>query len=207
MNHFLIGIAGGSGCGKSTLSHELIGKYPDLIEVVHLDDYQKEKTDVPIFKGMRNWDHPDAINFEQLYSDLIKLKNDKAVEVMTKSSILNPAYEERGRIKHILKPKKIIIVEGYMTLYDKKIRDLFDLKIFLEIPITKSMKRRDKVTHNDESEYNNKILIPMHIKFVEPTKKIADLSIDAVKNNKNEVLKIVCDKLNELKLLPLGPCS
>ncbi len=203
MNHFLIGIAGGSGCGKSTLSYGLRDKYPDLIEVVHFDDYQKEEMDVPFFEGMRNWDHPDAINFEQLYSDLIQLKNNNEVEVMTKSSILNPAYEEKGRIKHVLRSKKIIIVEGYMSLYDKKIRDLFDFKIFLDIPISESMKRRDKITYNDESEYNNKILIPMHIKYVEPIKKTADLSIDVIKNTKDEVYKIVHDKLIELKLLPI----
>ena len=203
MKHFLIGIAGGSGCGKSTLSYGLRDKYPDLIEVVHFDDYQKEEMDVPFFEGMRNWDHPDAINFEQLFSDLVQLKNNKEVEIMTKSSILNPAYEEKGRIKHVLRSKKIIIVEGYMSLYDKKIRDLFDFKIFLDIPISESMKRRDKITYNDESEYNNKILIPMHIKYVEPIKKTADLSIDVIKNTKDEVYKIVHDKLIELKLLPI----
>ena len=206
MNHFLIGIAGGSGCGKSTLSYGLRDKYPDLIEVVHFDDYQKEEINIPFFEGIRNWDHPDAINFEQLYSDLIQLKNNNEVEIMTKSSILNPMYEEKGRIKHILKPKKIIIVEGYMSFCNKEIRDLFDFKIFLDIPISESMKRRDKIIYNDEndeSEYNNKVLIPMHTKYVKPTKKTADLSVDVVKNNKDEVYKIVYDKLIKLQLLPL----
>ena len=203
MNHFLIGIAGGSGCGKSTLSYGLRDKYPDLIEVVHFDDYQKEEVDVPFFEGMRNWDHPDAINFEQLCQDLLQLKDNQTVKVMTKSSILNPTYEEKGRIQHILEPKKIIIVEGYMTLQNNKIRDLFDLKIFLDIPIDESMKRRDKITYNDETEYNNKILIPMHKKYVEPSKENADLSIDVLKNDKDEVFKIVFDKLTEIKLLPL----
>ncbi len=203
MKHFLIGIAGGSGCGKSTLSYGLKNKYPDLIEVVHFDDYQKEEMNIPFLEGMRNWDHPDAINFKQLYSDLIQLKNNNEIAVMTKSSILNPTYEKKGRIKHILKPKKIIIVEGYMTFQDKRIRELFDLKIFLDIPISESIKRRDKITYNDESEYNNKILIPMHTKYIEPTKKTADLSISVLKNNKDEVYKIVRDKLIEFKLFPL----
>ena len=206
MKHFLIGIAGGSGCGKSTLSYGLKNNHPNLIEVVHFDDYQKEEIDIPFFKGIRNWDCPDTINFKQLYSDLIQLKNSKEVEVMTKSSILNPTYEEEGRIKHILKPKKIIIVEGYMTFQDKRIRELFDLKIFLDIPISESMRRRDKIIYNsdkEESEYNNKILIPMHTKYVEPTKKTADLLINVLKNNKEEVYKIVQDKLIEFKLFPL----
>ena len=204
MNPFLIGIAGGSGCGKSTLAYRLRDKYPNLIEVVHFDDYQKEEIEIPFFKGIRNWDHPDSIAFEQLYSDLIQLKNNKEVQVMTNSSIINPAYEEKGRIKHILKPKKIIIVEGYMALYDKKIRDLLDFKIFLASPISESMKRRDKIIYdgdNEELEYNNKILIPMHTKYVEPTKKMADFSIDVIKNTKDKVYKIVHDKLIELKLL------
>lgn len=201
MDHFLIGIAGGSGCGKSTLSYGLRDKYPDLIEVVHFDDYQKEEVDIPFLGEMRNWDHPDAINFEQLYQDLLRLKENKEVEVMTKSSVLNPTYEEKGRIKHVLIPKKIIIVEGYLALQNKKINDLFDLKIFLDIPIIESMKRRNKVTYNDEAEYNNKILVPMHKKYVKPSKKIADLSIDVLKHNKDEVYKIVFNKFTELKLL------
>ena len=203
MDPFLIAFAGGSGCGKSTLAYRLKDRYPNLIEIVHFDDYQKEEVDVPFFKGMRNWDHPDAINFEQLHSDLIQLKSSKTVEVMTKSNVLNPAYEENGRIKHILRPKKIIIIEGYMTLHDKKIRDLFDLKIYLDIPIDESMKRRNKITYNDESAYNNTILIPMHSKYVAPTKALADFSIDVVKNNKDEVFNIVNDKLSELKLLQI----
>ena len=56
MSHFLIGIAGGSGCGKSTLSYRLKDKYPDLIEVVHFDDYQKEEIDVPFLEGMKRRD-------------------------------------------------------------------------------------------------------------------------------------------------------
>lgn len=203
MNHFLIGIAGGSGCGKSTLSYRLKNKYPNLIEIVHFDDYQKEENEVPFFKGIRNWDHPDAINFKSLHFDLIKLIDNNEIEVMTKSSVLNPTYEEKGRIRHTLKPKKIIIVEGYMTLYDQQIRDLFNLKIYLDIPITESMKRRNKITYNDESEYNTKILIPMHRRYVEPTKKLTDISIDAVKNNKDDIFNIIHKKLCELKLLPI----
>ncbi len=201
MNHFFIGIAGGSGCGKSTLSSRLKNKYPDLIEVVHFDDYQKEESEISVFEGMKNWDHPDAINFDQLLLDLTQLKDNKEVEIMTKCRVRNPDYEEKGRIKHILEPKKIIIVEGYMVLYDERIRNLFDLKIYLDIPIAESMKRRNKITYNDESEYNNKILVPMHLKYVEPTKELADLSINVIKNGENEVFNIVYDKLSADSIL------
>lgn len=202
MNHFLIGIAGGSGSGKSVLSYGLKDNYPDLIEVVHFDDYQKEESDVPLFNGMRNWDHPDAINFEQLQQDLLQLKEDKEVILMTKSGILNPTYEDKGRIRHTLKPKKIIIIEGYLALQNKKVANLLNLKIFLDIPIIESIKRRDKITYNNETEYNHKILVPMHSKYVAPTKEIADLSIDVLKNDGEKVYKIVHDKLHGLELLP-----
>ena len=79
---------------------------------------------------------------------------------------------------------------------------MFDYKIYLDIPIVEGMKRRDKITYNDETEYNNKILVPMHTKYVEPTKNIADLLIDVVKNDKDKVYSIVQNKLTELKLLP-----
>ncbi|MCK5475762.1 MAG: deoxynucleoside kinase [Candidatus Pacebacteria bacterium] len=201
MTHFIIGIAGGSGCGKSTLAYGLKDEYPDLIEVVHFDDYQKEEVDVPFFENMRNWDHPNSINFKQLCQDLIQLINNESVEVMTKSTILNSDYEEKGRTKHILRPKKIIIVEGYMAFYDRKIQELFDLKIFLDCPIIESMKRRNKIICGEDNEYNIKTLIPMHTKYVIPTKDMANLLIDVVKNNKDEVFNIVCKKLSELKVL------
>ena len=198
MKHFVIGVAGGSGCGKSTLSYGLKAKYPDIIEVVHFDDYQKEETDVPFLDGIRNWDHPDAINFKQLHRDLIQLIGNKQVTVMTKSSILNPTYEEKGRIKHIMEPKKIIIVEGYLAFYNRKIREMFDLTIFLDSPISESMKRRDKIICGDNNKYNTKILFPMYAKYVEPTKKAADMIIDVMANDKDDVFGIVHNKLNEI---------
>lgn len=76
MSH-IIGIAGGSGCGKSTLAYALKDHYPDQIEVVHFDDYQREEADVPLLGNMKNWDHPDAINFEKLHTDLSSLKKGK----------------------------------------------------------------------------------------------------------------------------------
>ncbi len=88
-----------------------------------------------------------------------------------------------------------------MTLVDKKISALFDLKIFLDIKISQSIKRREKITYNDESVYNNEILIPMHNKYVLPTKKKADLIIDVGKNNEEKVYKIFLDKLQKLEFI------
>jgi len=168
----LILISGGSGSGKTTLAYKL--KTPDT-EIINFDDYQKEEKDVPMLEGMRNWDHPDAIDFDSLYNDIRQLLDGKEVKVMTKSLVLNPDYEKNGRIPIVLKPKKIIILEGYLSMHDKRIRELADVKIFLNIPIKISLARRDKVTYYNEDEYNKKVLIPMHKKYVEPQKKFADI--------------------------------
>ncbi|MBW2991126.1 dephospho-CoA kinase [Candidatus Woesearchaeota archaeon] len=201
MEKYIIAIAGGSGCGKSTLAYSLKDRFPDLIEVVHFDDYHKKKEDLPLLNGMRNWDHPDAINFSQLYDDLKKLISGKDVEIMTKSSILNPEYEEKGRIHHLMQSKKIIIIEGYMVLLEEKIRKLCNLKIYLDIPLKLGLSRRDKVTYYDEDEYNKIILSPMQKKYVEPTKEFADIVIDVEKNSKEDVQKIVINKLKEEKVI------
>ena len=141
---YLIGIAGGSGSGKSTLAYGLRDKFPDLIEVVHFDDYQKMKEQIPVHHGMRNWDHPEAIDFAGLLRDLESLKSGQDVEVMTKSAKHNPDYEKSGRIPHTMKAKKIVIIEGYMALTDERIRKLYDFSIFLDLHAGERMKRRTK---------------------------------------------------------------
>jgi uridine kinase len=193
-----IGISGGSGSGKSTLAYGLQELYPDLIEVVHFDDYQKKKEHVPIHHGMANWDHPDAIDFDGILKDLMTLKNGKDITVMTKSAKYNPDYEKKGRIPHTLKARNIIIVEGYMVLTDSRIRDFFDYKIYLDLNFDERMSRRTKFI---DPEYTRKILLPMHKEYVETSKKYADIVIDIGKYDKKEVRDLVIAQLKECEIL------
>ncbi len=133
----MVGIAGGSGCGKSTLAYGLQNDFPKKIEVVHFDDYQKKREEVPIYEGMSNWDHPQAINFDKLLEDLRNLKEGKEVDVLTKSEKYNPDYEEKGRIPFTLKPKPLILIEGYMILTDERVREFLDYKIFLDLALSR----------------------------------------------------------------------
>lgn len=199
----IIAIAGGTGSGKSTLAYGLLGKFPELIEIVHFDDYQKLEPDVPIHQGMRNWDHPDAIDFDQLIHDLNQLRNGNDVKIMTKDKKLNPDYETGGRIRipRIIHSKKIIILEGYLALWNEKVRKLVDYRIFLDISIEKSLKRRDKIIDDDAEEYNKKILMPGHIKYVESTKKFANLIIEIDKIDKEKMIPFVIQKLREQKIV------
>lgn len=197
----IIWIAWWSWTWKSTLTNTLREKYSDILEVVHFDDYQKNIEEVPLLWNLKNWDHPDCINFHKLYEDLSNLKKGFEIEVMTKDRYINPKYEENGRKKHKILPKKVIIVEGYMSFYDKNIRDLYDFKIYLNLPIQESIKRRDKSTCSDDDLYNQIILIPMHEKYVEPTKIYANLQVDVLKNKQNNVYIQVEEQMKKLNIL------
>lgn len=198
LDHFIITIAGGSGCGKSTLANNIKKRFPDQVEIIHFDDYQKNEEDIATLHQMKNWDHPHAINFDKLHKDCTALINGNSVNVMTKCSILNPSYEEKGRIPHTLLPKRILIIEGYLSLYDDRIRNLTDYKIFLDLPVEESIKRRNKITYNNESEYNKQILIPMHKQYVLPTKDHADVTINVLDNSIEQILQIIVDKISAL---------
>jgi len=200
---YLIAIAGGTGSGKSTLAYALRDTFPDLIEVVHFDDYQRLESDIPMRHDMRDWDSPGAIKFNQLVKDLKDLKSGKDVKIMTKSFRHNPDYEKNGqkRLPFVMKSKKSIIIEGYLVLWDERARKLFDYSIFLDIDIEKSLKRRNKVIDHDMTEYTNKILIPGHKKYVEPTKEYANLVVNIEKIGKREMIETVTQKLRDANIL------
>lgn len=197
MNH-LIGIAGGSGAGKSTLAYGLQARYPDRIEVVHFDDYQKYQADVPVMLGMKNWDHPDAIDFEKLYQDLCLLQKGEDVEVLTKSAKHNPTYEETGRLAITMQAKPLIVVEGYMALTNENIRKLYAMSVFLDLHSDERINRRTKFI---DPEYTEQILIPMHETYVEPTKAHADVCVDVAQYSDSAVQDLVVHELQQRGLL------
>lgn len=198
--NYLIGIAGGSGSGKSTLAYGLQDRFPKLIEVIHFDDYQKPTEQIPLLKGIKNWDHPEAIDFEKLLIDLNLLRGGKDVEVMTKSIRHNPEYgkKEWKRVPYVMKAKDIVIVEGYMTLTDERIRRLCNLTIFLDLCHEERMRRRTKFIN---PEYTEKILLPMYIKYVEPIKGLIDIIVDTKQYDSDQVQELVFSHLKERGML------
>ena len=200
MSPQLVLIAGGSGAGKSTLAYGLQDLYSD-ITVIHFDDYQKSQEQVPIEFGMKNWDCPEAINFERLKKDLHSLLAGQQVEVMTKSRKYNPEYEQKGRIPHTITPTGVLILEGYMSLFDENIRSRAHASVFLDIDDDKRVERRDKDVNEDKDAYNKKILIPGHKKYIEPTKKYADIIIDTGICSQEEVHKKAVNFLKEKSIL------
>jgi len=193
----LICVAGSTGSGKSTLVYGLQEQFPELIEVIYFTDYQKSIEQVPVHQGMKNWDCPEAIDFDKMFLDLTKLKEEKDVKIMTKNEKYNPSYSENWkRTPHTIKAKKIIFIEGYMALANEKIRGLYNLSIFLDLSTEERMRRRR--TKKQNQEYIENILIPMQKKYVEPTKKFANIVINTqnvgVKEAQNQVLSLLKSK-------------
>lgn len=189
MKPIFIGIAGGTGAGKSTLCTSLQDKYPEQIGLIQLDDYFKPTKDIPMLDGLRNWDHPDALYFDKLVEDLSKLASGQSVVINTKNERLNPDYKTTDkRIPVEFKPKPIMLVEGYLVLFDKRIREMLSSSIWLELPHKIRWGRR---VHFKYQEYETNVLIPMHEQFAQPTKKYAEHVINVESLPKEAVFEKV----------------
>ena len=202
----MIGIAGGSGSGKSTLAIALYKAHSKDCALIHVDDYFQKKEDAPIKDDLVNWDHPDALRLNDLYRDLLLLKSGKEINILTKSELYNPDYKPElgNKIAVTIRAKPLIILEGYLALHDTRIRELLDLKIYLDMPILLSAKRRSGNKFVTDEIYLTKILGPMHQEFVRPTKNYADLVINVSRKNKDEVLSIAEDKIFTQKIIGAG---
>ncbi|HLC66169.1 MAG TPA: hypothetical protein VJK52_00850 [Candidatus Nanoarchaeia archaeon] len=171
----VIGLAGGSGAGKSAVAYALRDRYPEVISVLHLDDYHKAPIDIPQHQGKLNWDHPDAIDFQQLINDLSELHAGKIITVETKNPKDNPDYHQtRTRVPITIAPKPVIILEGFLTLWHPEVRKLLDVSVYLDAPGELRLQRRTKFL---DSAYQDEVLLPMHASFIEPTKQYAQYII------------------------------
>lgn len=185
----IILIAGGSGTGKSTLAVSLCKKYPDKISLLHVDDYFKKKEEIPTLDGFANWDHPQSLRFDDIFKDLTSLKNGESVKILTKSELYNPGFDRnlKNKIEYTVLPKPIIILEGFLSLADERVRNISDHMIYLDLPIKESIKRRSGNKFDVDPEYFSKIILPMHRKFVEPSKKFANFVLDVSDLSSEEV--------------------
>jgi uridine kinase len=194
----IIGIAGGSGSGKSSVTYSLVDEDPEQYEMLNFDDYHKWRTEpnLPTLHGMINWDHPDIINWQDLIDDLERLKQGEPITVQTWSHRSNVDYDTtRERIPRTVYPHPVLIVEGYMLLHDPDLRKLFDTTYYLELDELTRHARRDKINTVGFSEYNEKILKPMHWQYVEPTKALADHVIDIGSLSVPEIAAIIKNNL------------
>jgi uridine kinase len=195
MRSVCIGIAGGTGVGKSTLCHGLMDVHPGKIGLVQLDDYFKPEDLVPLYDGHKNWDCPEALYLDKLIEDVSILRSGQSVTISTKNERLNPDYATTDRrIPVVFKPKPLLLVEGYLVLHDARLRELLDVSIFLELDHVTRLKRR---VHFMYDKYEQEVLVPMHERYVEPTKQFADYVISVSELSAQQVLSKTTELLKE----------
>lgn len=178
----VIGIAGGTGSGKTTVVKKIMESLPDSeVSLVSQDAYYKDNSHLPLEERQKiNFDHPDAIEFDLLTKHVAALKKGQSVEEPVYSYLTCTRSDETNTIK----PTKVIIVEGILILGNKELRDLFDVKVFV---LADNDDRLIRVINRDIVERGrtvdvvleryHKSVKPMHLQFIEPTKRYADLIV------------------------------
>jgi len=178
----VIGIAGGSGSGKTTVAQEILQRVgPDRIAYIQHDSYYKDLTGLPPAQRAEvNFDHPHSLETELLISHIEQLKSGQAIEV--------PVYDfsthSRTGKSFKVNPRGVIVVEGILIFTDLALRALFDVKIFVDtdpdIRLIRRMQRditeRGRTAESVIKQYQLTVR-PMHLEFVEPSKRYADVII------------------------------
>ncbi|MDD2594591.1 MAG: uridine kinase [Bacteroidales bacterium] len=178
----IIGIAGGTGSGKTTVVKKIIEELNDKAVVIPQDSYYKDQSHLPLAARQElNFDHPDAIDFQLLVSQLKQLKEGRFIE--------QPVYSyitcSRSKTETIrVEPAPIIIVEGILIFTCKELRDQLDIMVYVDADdddrlmrvISRDIVERGKSVEKVMERYE-KTVKPMHLQFIAPSKRYADIII------------------------------
>ena len=187
MDCIMIGIAGGTGSGKSTFTNRLKEYFGDDVTVIYHDNYYRRRDEMTYEERTKvNYDHPSALETELLVEHLKKLKDGKSIEC----PIYDFTQHNRSNKSYTIHPSKIFLIEGILIFSDEQLRDLFDIKIFVEADaderilrrVVRDVKERGRDIDNIMEQYLTTVK-PMHALYVEPTKTTADLIINSGMND------------------------
>ena len=177
----VVGIAGGSASGKTTIVNRIREKFGDDIVVISHDSYYKAHYDLSYDERSRlNYDHPSSFDTELLIEDVKKLKSGKEIDI----PVYDYAIHNRSdQTVHVV-PKPVILLEGILILENKELRDLMDVKVFVDTDADERLMRRIRRDTIERARSVDSVLSqyaqtvkPMHEQFIEPSKKYADLII------------------------------
>ena len=180
-NILVIGIAGGTGSGKTTLMNNLINRFGDVVTVLSHDNYYKRRDDLTYEqRTLINYDEPDALETDLMARHLDQLRHGQAIDC--------PVYDftQHNRSQDTLRivPKKVIIVEGILIFENRELRELMDIRIFVDTDadvrlcrrIKRDVNKRGRTLESVLTQYQETVK-PMHEKYVEPSKKYANLVV------------------------------
>ena len=183
----MIGIAGGTGSGKSTFTNRIKERFGDDVTVIYHDNYYRRRDDMTYEERTKvNYDHPSALETELLIEHLKMLKKGQPVEC----PIYDFTQHNRSNETYTIQPSKIFLIEGILIFSDESLRDLFDIKVFVEADaderilrrIVRDVKERGRDIDNIMEQYLTTVK-PMHSLYVEPTKTTADIIINSGMND------------------------
>ncbi len=178
----VIGIAGGSGSGKTTVAQEILQRVgPDRIAFLQHDAYYKDLSGLPPAQRAEvNFDHPNSLETALLIEHIKQLKDRQAVDVPIYDFSIHTRTEKTFRVQ----PRSVILVEGILIFVDLELRELFDVKIFVDTDsdmrfirrLQRDITERKRTTESVVKQYMATVR-PMHLEFVEPSKRYADVII------------------------------
>lgn len=183
----IIGIAGGTGSGKTTLTNRLKERFGDVVSVVYHDNYYKRHDEMSYDERcLLNYDHPDAFDTSLMIEHIQKLKQGIAIE----SPMYDFSVHNRSEQTMVIQPTKVIVVEGILVFENKALRDLMDIKIFVDTDadvrilrrILRDVKARGRSLESVVNQYLTTVK-PMHEQFVEPSKRSSDIIVLEGGNN------------------------
>lgn len=198
----VIGIAGGTGSGKTTVVRKIIESLPkDEVAVMPQDSYYKDNAHIPLEVRLKmNYDEPASIEWTLLCEQLQALKDGKTVEMPTYDFLTCSRMKETVT----LKPRDVVVVEGILVLTDKHLRDMMDVKVFVDADADERLIRvirRDCIERGRTPQMvidrYQETLKPMHELYIEPSKRYADLIVPQGGNNKVAV-KLLTDYIRSL---------
>lgn len=199
----IIGISGASASGKSLLANTIVNELgSEQVVVISEDSYYKDHSNLPFEERAKiNYDHPDSVDHELLYDHLIKLQNHQTIEI----PIYNHAVHLREKQTRRIGQHSIIVLEGILLFVDQKLRDIMDIRIFMETALDiclirrlkRDIKERGRSLDSVLKQYEDTVR-PMYLQFIDPSKRYADLivprgggnriAIDMIKAKMRELL-------------------
>jgi len=197
----VIGVAGGTGSGKTTVVRKIQQQFPKgEVNVLTHDSYYRDNKDLTLEeRWKKNYDHPDAIEFDLMVDHVKKLK--KGISIQQPSySFITCTREEKTKL---IVPREVLIIEGILCLTNRELRDLMDIKVYVDCD---SDLRLARVIHRDMEERGRnvtevldryeKTVRPSHLQFIEPTKRFADIIIP--QGGRNQIaIQILTNHINQ----------
>jgi len=178
----VIGIAGGSGSGKTTVSQTILQRAdPNLVAYIQHDSYYKDLSDLPpAQRATTNFDHPNSLETDLMVEHVRRLRAGQVVEVPSYDFTTHTRKKETQHVE----PRPILLVEGILLFTDRRMRELCDLKLFVDTDadlrfirrLQRDLEERGRTTESVIQQYQATVR-PMHLEFVEPSKRYADLII------------------------------